>query len=694
MTAQFVITKAGYLAASTASPTGPHINITKFRVGSGYNYTPNSDTDTALHGATLYEGIPTAYAIYSEDTTQFICELPAEAGPFEFGEIGLYMGDVLFALAAFPTRRTKLNVSVNGQPHLISFRCLIKLGQSPAVFNVTTTTTINLLEVPSFAMVPPPSSAPSNVNAVIVHEASILGNSTLMVRHSSNRWTILGDFQHIGEVQIQSLVQGYPAVLGNTGTNHVGEKILHTRSILTQFSSVFPNQGAATLVQDDNGYVRVFTNDGPLLKPNPALPSYPIGSKLQLYVVNLPPTIQKVIDTLPVTIWQTVNDLTAGNNSRTVTWSDWNGGTTEPMGWGMPTLELPNQVTGPTQQQLIDLFTRLAVINKMTGYDQATVWTKNLLVTPTSFNSSRTQLSPTSLATYQSYIYGLLAHASKNRYNPPRSEMEWSFARGVTRTFSSASPWEELNFSVRFTWGGTTGSFDEDAYFNSGGYIDFTVRATASSYIDWVVQRMFTLLGPIRFKYRSVESMGPMKVKYTRGDGVTTSSGVGGYHGLNTGWKRLFYYFMPLHAREETGIAPGGFGRSDEVLVTELYGRLFSGTASIELRFHVRQTTLDTAGVPSPQRPGFQLGASEPFTTDRIVDYDLSVTGLPGSYMATDPTWQSPNQRINAYVFMGKPKSSLLGIVYPTHTLTPGGWGQENTNLGAGDFAGGGSANT
>lgn len=684
MTAQFVVTQAGLAAASVASPTGPHVNITKFRVGSAYNYQPTS-SDNALRGATLYEGVVTSYAIYSEDTTQFICELPAEAGPFEYGEIGLYMGETLFALAAFPTRRTKLNVSVNGQPHLVSFRCLIKLGQTPAVFNVTTTTNINLLEVPSFAMVPPPASAPSNVNAIIVHETSIHGESTVLVRHSSNQWTILGDWEYVGDTTTTGLVTGtLPAASG-----YAFSRSSQLRLALQNTGGV--PAGVHTLIQNEDGLIRSAAPGTGWWSPNPAFPSYPIGGKFRVYVTSMPAERQESMEDLPPRYWVEVNNLIGGTSTLSVGFSEYSSGTIEYAGWGQTTLEVPSQ-GGVTSTHKSALSAQLSKINALTGYEIPNNYGN------AGFNAAWNQLTShhyTQSASYRAYVRSsigaLLRHAYLNRYKRPRSALEWTFAKGMTRTFSATAPWESLSFSIRISPPTGQSSAWHRTFFLSGGYVDFTVRSTGNSFIEWMTQRMFSLLGPIRFSYRSVDAMGPLGLSFKRGDGITASSGVLGYEGLHPSPKRMFYYYMPLLGREVSSFLPGGFGRADEALVVELYAQSYGGANYYDLTFRLHQTSLDFNTATT--QPGFQLANTDPIDKARIADFDST---LGGSYLSGEPTFTYPNQRINVYAFLGRPRQTFLTMDYPTVGImsTATSWGTENTLIGSGDFAGGGSANT
>src|SRR5579859_6667400 len=114
-----LITNAGLAAASRALPQGPYIHIVKFQIGSAYGYTPDVN-QTALQGNILYGGddahpaVPSDYRSIGDNTLDIILEIPPEAGPWEFGEVGIFAEDqnhvpYLFAIAVFQTPQTKFS---------------------------------------------------------------------------------------------------------------------------------------------------------------------------------------------------------------------------------------------------------------------------------------------------------------------------------------------------------------------------------------------------------------------------------------------------------------------------------------------------------------------------------------------------------------------------------------------------------
>ncbi|QDH83713.1 tail fiber protein [Achromobacter phage Motura] len=94
---QITITNAGQ--AALAAGTGP-ILLTSFTLGSASGYIPQP-TDTNIHGTAIYSGVPSSPIEVDPNTIKYSMYLDYNLGPFDFGEVGLYMqnGD-LFALGA------------------------------------------------------------------------------------------------------------------------------------------------------------------------------------------------------------------------------------------------------------------------------------------------------------------------------------------------------------------------------------------------------------------------------------------------------------------------------------------------------------------------------------------------------------------------------------------------------------------
>jgi hypothetical protein len=184
----FKITQVGLDAASIATPTGPFIEIASYKIGSGYNYTPVVG-DTDIHGALLHSGIPSSYSINSSGFIDIVMVMDIDVGPFQFGEIGLYLqSGELFALAAFETLQQKLVAGENQVGSRWKIHGLIKLAESAAIIDVTVENINQLLEIDSYPNVARPLDQLTDANAIIVHDNDDFGAPSFAVRKSDSEW--------------------------------------------------------------------------------------------------------------------------------------------------------------------------------------------------------------------------------------------------------------------------------------------------------------------------------------------------------------------------------------------------------------------------------------------------------------------------------------------------------------------------
>jgi hypothetical protein len=200
------ITNAGLAAASVATPTGPYIHITQFEIGSAYGYTP-LNTDTGINGNLLYTGTPTSYEYIGNNTLNIICEIPVDAGPWQFGEVALFLpGGVMFAKGVFSEPQTKYSSLGTNVVSSYTFNCLLKLQQSVAVFQIDT---INgppaVVDIYQWSDVYPPGiSANPDVPLYVVRELSPANDATLLENASDSFWTVGTTYNQVNN---QAVVQ-------------------------------------------------------------------------------------------------------------------------------------------------------------------------------------------------------------------------------------------------------------------------------------------------------------------------------------------------------------------------------------------------------------------------------------------------------------------------------------------------------
>lgn len=194
-TPMLLITNGGLAAASVAAPEGPYIHITYFEIGSGYGYTPTA-SQTGITGSLLYGGPttpPTTYKSIGNNILDIVCNIPPDAGPWQFGEVALFLADgTMFAIAVFDTPQTKFSSLGTNVVSSYELNCLIKLQQSTAVFQIDTALgPPAVLDIYQWSDVYPANvSANPDIPLYLVHELNHRGDSTLLQQTSKAYWSL------------------------------------------------------------------------------------------------------------------------------------------------------------------------------------------------------------------------------------------------------------------------------------------------------------------------------------------------------------------------------------------------------------------------------------------------------------------------------------------------------------------------
>jgi hypothetical protein len=97
-----------YAVALLNANTGP-ITLNTYTLGSAYNYIP-APGDTDIHGSLVFNGTPSVPVAVNANIIKYSIYLDYNVGPFSFGEIGLYVGNNLFALGAASELINKIQV--------------------------------------------------------------------------------------------------------------------------------------------------------------------------------------------------------------------------------------------------------------------------------------------------------------------------------------------------------------------------------------------------------------------------------------------------------------------------------------------------------------------------------------------------------------------------------------------------------
>ncbi len=250
----FIVTQAGLAAASISTPGGPYINITQFRVGSSFGYTPpgyvpgvSPTTQTALVGSTLYQAAPVGYTVIDADTIELTCLIPSSTVSFQFGEIGLYLsGGTLFAICVFDALQQHERAVGNQAGTNWKIRARLRLTQIPAICSVTLQVNQNLLEVPDWQSLLRPVDQPSSSNAVIVHDNNSSGDPVFVVRDSDTEWGLVGYSKVFG------------GNIGDSGSTLTTTQFYHPN--LSEVALDLPETTSKYLIKFPGGQIRKIGN--------------------------------------------------------------------------------------------------------------------------------------------------------------------------------------------------------------------------------------------------------------------------------------------------------------------------------------------------------------------------------------------------------------------------------------------------
>lgn len=160
----FIVTNAGLAAAVSAASSGPLIQLATFKLGDGVNYTPTA-TQTDIVGNLLYTAPITSVQPYDANTVDVTMQIPANAGPFSFGEVAVFdSAGVMFACHAYSALQNKTAGLSSGVGSVRNMHCLIRLEQSSTVFNIANGTAP--IDSPAFTGTPTAPTAPVDNNSL------------------------------------------------------------------------------------------------------------------------------------------------------------------------------------------------------------------------------------------------------------------------------------------------------------------------------------------------------------------------------------------------------------------------------------------------------------------------------------------------------------------------------------------------
>lgn len=258
----FRITQAGIDASTAANTAGLSITIISFKLGTGFGYPPQLG-DTALHGDMVYSGTFAASNQMAGGLRDLIFKVPVNAGPFLFGEIGLYLTDgTLFALSTYGTLQEKSVTAVSGSANAFTVHCLLNLGVAPSVVQVITNGIGYAAEIANTGMITGPSLLLGSPNAVICYEPVFGGDVLYLSKVNDSRWMI-HNFARVGVATLTGVAGGGLGISSN----------LFNSTVMSSSAQL-----GTYVVQDTLGNVRIVktvTNSG--AGGNLGL-SFPLGS--------------------------------------------------------------------------------------------------------------------------------------------------------------------------------------------------------------------------------------------------------------------------------------------------------------------------------------------------------------------------------------------------------------------------------
>ena len=159
----FQLTTAGRALINTQ---GLALEVTKVEYGDAYDYVPANEP-AGLTGTKVYQSNAVFSPVATDpNTLRFTTFLPANVGPFTFGEIALWAGSTLLGVGASVVPVTKVNDTSGAQYRVDVFLDLLS-GQRFASWEVVSSFTRNFFpRLPSPDVLPPPAFDTNNVYVI------------------------------------------------------------------------------------------------------------------------------------------------------------------------------------------------------------------------------------------------------------------------------------------------------------------------------------------------------------------------------------------------------------------------------------------------------------------------------------------------------------------------------------------------
>lgn len=509
---QFVTTAAGDAAASVATPTGPFIEIVEFRVGSDFS-TAATALDTGLAGTTLYTGVPDGYVSLDSNTIGIRLVLPATAGPFEFGEIGLYLpGGVLYARCSFGSLQQKLVSTVASVPSVWRITAALRLSQAPALFNIATQSQNLILEAANYSLISTPAGTPGSPNAVIVHEDTPYGQSPMLWKTTSNRWA-LSKYNKILDATLTGVTAGSISAVefASLAGSLPNEIVLEMAS--GELRAVSGIAGTtATLTQSISGPV--------------------IGDLVRVHQAQAPAFVP------PRLTGAEYNSLV---NDFNVLWSTPSSSfTQDATGWNQTAVPTVALASSPVWTGFISLVDNAA---EMLGIPNAISATGLQSDWSTGFVSNQLKYNQ---------LVGLVSQIknSKSGEVDPRQVSATSSGVSVLRS----TVWQQIHHDVSVLFATAN---EADSFFNAGGYVGFDFDVLSDNMSQSIQKTVLAELGVVAIRSLDSRSLGGRVIRYSEGNGTSTAVGNNGYQGLTGSRRKIWSHHVAVGSQPGTAATEG-----------------------------------------------------------------------------------------------------------------------------------------
>jgi len=284
---------------------GP-VTVTSYKLGSAYGYIPQA-TDTDIHGTLLFTGVPTAPITVNANVVKYSVYLDYTLGPFAFGEVGLFVGSTLFALAASDTLIQKNQTTSSSQGNAIridEYLSIVSTNYQLWLYLATSNNEFQMAVLASVDQLPPPQSAVPN--AYVISGATSSQSAFQAYTDKNSLWNF-DAYQYANQVTLpitgfdtQSVTIAIGNYMPSFNPAYFGEIILEFNSgalygICRYVESVVLSGSSATFNFHSTLLQTPQVGDSVVLFGRQALsttiPNLPIASTSQLGAVIVGPTL-------------------------------------------------------------------------------------------------------------------------------------------------------------------------------------------------------------------------------------------------------------------------------------------------------------------------------------------------------------------------------------------------------------------